>query len=157
MGVQLALLDGSQVEYARHPRMDASGVKVTRQWQRFSVTGRMPATANNGVVVRIWGGPGVFWVDGVQLEEGELSKFAPGGQVELGLSWVESNTGIYHSGDKTKLRLHVYGHPNKILRVQSRLEDYYNAVRKVIKSDVTLDKDGNGGADLMFDLPTPFR
>jgi hypothetical protein len=155
MGVQLALLDGSQVEYAKHPRLDASGVKLTRQWKRFSVTGRMPATANNGVAVRIWGGPGVFWVDGVQVEEGELTEFAPGGKAELGLSRIESKTGIYHPGDESKVRLHVLGPAHSTVRVESRLEDYYDVVRKTITSNITLDEHGNGSADLQFELPAP--
>lgn len=155
MDAQLALLDGSQVMYARHPRLDATGVVVTNQWKRFSVTGRMPATANNGVAVRIWGSNSAFWVDGVQLEEGDLTDFTAADEVELGLELVNSNTGIYHAGDVTTVRLLAYGPPNTTVNVQSRLEDYYDATRTVIDAAVALDDHGNGSVELTFELPAP--
>ncbi|MFH0962602.1 MAG: hypothetical protein V2A58_01175 [Planctomycetota bacterium] len=152
--VSLAFIDGAQITYMRFAGY-GTRCDVSTEWQRFSVSGRLPASANNGIVVQVWGGKEVFLVDGVQVEEGDLTPFDVGGEVELGTSWHESETGIYRPGETTKVRLYTFGEPHARLKVESHIEDYYGKTRLTFESDLALDSKGDGFADLAFQLPAP--
>ena len=154
MSVSLSFLDGSQIQYVKHASY-GTACKLTNEWKRFSVSGRLPASANNGIVVRIWGGSGPFLVDGVQVEEGSLSPFAPGGDVEVGLTKLGTNTGIYRPGETSKVRIHAYGMPDVTVNVTSCLEDYYGRKRQTFDTAVKLDSKGTGWADVDVLLPAP--
>lgn len=56
--------------------------QVGEKWQRFSVNGEVPS---GFVDVRIENSE-TLWVDGVQLEYGEISSFAPRAEIEAGFS-----------------------------------------------------------------------
>ena len=152
--VSLAFFDGTQITYMRFAG-HGTRCDLSTEWQRFSVSGRLPASANNGIVVQFWGGKGVFLVDAVQVEEGDLTPFEVGGDVELGASWQDSESGIYRPGETSKVRVHALGGPNAEVNVESDLEDYYGKTRLTFKSDIRLDSDGNGFTDLEFQLPAP--
>jgi hypothetical protein len=152
--VKLAFLDGTQIQYVRFAAF-GTRCKLTTEWQRFSVSGRLPRSANNGVLVLIMGSGDDFLVDGVQLEEGDLTPFAPGAEVELGSSWHGSVTGVYRPGESSEVRIYAHGKPNSRLKVEARLEDYYDKTRKTFKSRVKLDQEGNGEINLGIKLPGP--
>ena len=152
--VSLAFLDGSMIQYCRWASY-AQSFDVTTEWQRFSVSGRLPASANNGIIVRIRGGKEAFLVDAVQVEEGDLTPFETAGEVELGSVWEGSETGVYRAGQTSKVRVYAFGKPNAEVKVESQLEDYYGTTRMTLRSDVRLDSKGNGFADLEFQLPAP--
>ena len=151
--VQLSFLDGSMVKYCEWARYSTS-CNVTSEWQRFSVSGRLPASADNGLVVRIWGG-GVFLVDAVQVEEGDLSPFNIGADLEVGAEKIDTDTGIYRPGETSKVRVLAHGKAGATVDVESRLEDYYGATREVRHSKVKLDAKGDGSANLDIALRAP--
>jgi len=152
--VSIYFLDGTQIKYVKHPQYSTS-CKLSTEWQRFSVSGRLPATANSAIVVRIWGGQGPFLIDGVQVEEGTLSPFALPGDVEVGVTKLGSDTGIYRPGETSRLRIHASGKPDTTVSVTSSLEDYYGETRKTLETSVTLDDKGAGWTDVEVDLPGP--
>ena len=154
VSVSIYFLDGTQIKYTEHPQYSTS-CKLTTEWQRFSVSGRLPATANNAIVVRIWGGQGPFLIDAVQVEEGELSPFALPGKVEVGVTKLGTVTGIYRPGETSRLRIHASGKPDTGVRVTSSLEDYYGETRKTLETSVKLDDKGAGWTDVEVDLPEP--
>ena len=152
--VNLAFFDGTQITYVRFAG-HGTRCDLTTEWQRFAVSGRLPASANNGIVVQFWGGKEVFLVDAVQIEEGDLTPFHVRGDVELGTSWHDSESGIYRPGETSKVRVHAFGKPNAEVKVESHLEDYYDKTRMTFTSEVRLDSNGNGSTDLEFELPAP--
>jgi len=152
--VSLAFFDGTQITYVRFAG-HGTRCDLGAQWQRFSVSGRLPASANNGIVVQVWGGKEVFLVDAVQIEEGDLTPFHVSAQVELGTSWRDSDSGMYPPEKASKVRVHALGRPDAEVTVESALEDYYGKTRLTFKSDVQLDSNGNGFTDLEFELPAP--
>ena len=152
--VSLAFMDGTQITYMRFAG-HGTRCDLTTEWQRFSVSGRLPASANNGIVVQFWGGKEVFLVDAVQVEEGDLTPFDAPAEVELGTSWHDSESGMYRPGETSKVRVYAFGKPDSEVRVESHLEDYYGETRLTFTSDVQADSEGNGFADLAFELPAP--
>ena len=152
--VSIYFIDGTQIQYAKHPSRSTT-CELTTEWRHFSVSGRLPATANSAIVVRIWGGQGPFLVDGVQVEEGGLSAFAIPGDVEVGITKLGSYTGIYPPGQASKLRIHASGKPNTAVKVRSGLEDYYGKTRQTLETIVQLDGKGTGSTDVAVDLPEP--
>ena len=152
--VSFSFLDGSMIQYCQWASYGQS-FDVTTEWQRFSVSGRLPASANNGILVRIRGGKEVFLVDAVQVEEGDLTPFDTGGEVELGSVWEGSVTGVYRAGEPSAVRVYAFGKADAEVTVTSHLEDYYGKTRMTFESVLALDSKGNGLADLAFELPAP--
>ncbi|MFH0965735.1 MAG: hypothetical protein V2A58_17190, partial [Planctomycetota bacterium] len=154
LSVSLQLHDGSQIQYTKRASIGTS-CDLTTEWKRFSVTGRLPAGANNAAFVRVWGSKAPFFLDAVQVEEGDLSPFSFPSDLEIGLTRLDTLTGIYPPASTPSVRLDLRGRPGASVSVATVLEDYYGRVRLAVDTDLILDPSGSALHDLDIPLPAP--
>jgi Y_Y_Y domain/Glycosyl hydrolases family 39 len=104
---------------------------VPANWERISVSGNLMDYPNTNYQVNISvDGPegSVTWIDAVQLEEGELSPYAPAKSLELGLLGNQPGN-IYFEDESVSPQLLVYnaGSQSASSSVRYEIYDYLNA------------------------------
>jgi hypothetical protein len=100
-------------EYKPLLKMDCA---VKEKWQRFSVSGDVPA---GFVDVRLENSE-TLWVDGIQLERGEISPFAPRTELEVGFSTGELGNVLLDDGKEQRLTLWLHNSSRQVQRAVVR-------------------------------------
>lgn len=103
---------------------------LTTLWQRYSHQITAGKTEGNYAWVLIpFPEDGVAWIDGVQLEEGELTEYSPGRPVDLGVScdYPTKYENLFFLGDKVALEATVFSDlaQKQDLLLQYSVEDYF--------------------------------
>lgn len=109
-GVYSAYVGGSQTYAPIFYGIEADA-KLSTQWQRYQVTGKLPPSPNNLYFVRIavmTSQPTKIWLDALQLEEGEkATPFRPRFPIEAGLT-TDKPFHLFHPDEPVQVRLSVY-------------------------------------------------
>jgi hypothetical protein len=100
-------------EYKPLLKMDCA---VKEKWQRFSVSGDVPA---GFVDVRLENSE-TLWVDGIQLERGEISPFAPRTELEAGFSTGELGNVLLDDGKEQRLTLWLHNSSRQVRKAVVR-------------------------------------
>jgi len=100
-------------EYKPLLKMDCA---VKEKWQRFSVSGDVPA---GFVDVRLENSE-TLWVDGIQLERGEISPFAPRAELEAGFSTGELGNVLLDDGKEQRLTLWLHNSSRQVQKAVVR-------------------------------------
>jgi hypothetical protein len=119
-------------------------------WQRVAVTGVLPAYPNKYFQIGISTNPGVL-VDALQLEEGELSSFAPQNHLELGLSTAQIGN-ILYDDENPSIGLRVVNSSGQSISssLHIRVYDYFN--RKVADSQIPVQVSARSAIEQQFAL-----
>ncbi|HJN16646.1 MAG TPA: carbohydrate binding domain-containing protein, partial [Armatimonadota bacterium] len=106
-----------------------SNFRLTTEWKRYSNRITMGETEGSYAWVLIpFPEDGVAWIDGVQLEEGDLTDYAPGRPVDLGLSCNHptKNENLYFGGEDVRIRPSVFSETDPgDLTIRYSVEDYF--------------------------------
>jgi hypothetical protein len=125
--VSLSCIDSQEPE---NPSGIRKIFRVGKEWKRYSVTGVIPDSLSAYYVVDIANqGTSPIFVDGIQLEEGGLSPFAPKNNIEIGSYISNSKTHLYLSGEEVKVKTVVASRsafPKEGLTLTYRLIDYFD-------------------------------
>ncbi|MDO8577772.1 MAG: carbohydrate binding domain-containing protein [Dehalococcoidales bacterium] len=99
---------------------------ITGRWKRYSMSVMLPPADEDAYFAVVESnGEGVVWVDGVQLEEGEVSPFKPKSLIEIGLQ-REGVPVLYRVGDSIKLSVLISSFDTPIATAVSiKSIDYY--------------------------------
>lgn len=103
---------------------------LTTKWQRYSHQITAGKTEDGYAWVLIpFPEDGTVWIDGVQLEEGELTDYAPGRAIDLGVNcnYPTKYENLFFDGDKTVLQATVFSNltEKRDLVLQYSVEDYF--------------------------------
>ena len=82
--------------------------RASTNWVRVSMKARMLEypTSDYQLKFRSYG-PGFLWIDAIQVEEGDISPYAPKNHIEVGID-TEAPSHIFHEGDTLEMLLHTY-------------------------------------------------
>jgi len=124
-------------------------VIVTNEWQRFSVSGKIPESYADACFIKInRASPfeerntlGFLWVDTAQLEKGSLSDYHPRKSVEVSSVFVnkdypEVNDKIFVEGQKPLIKTVIYNEAktSRKLEIEYCIFDYYdNEIEKITR------------------------
>ena len=106
---------------------------LTTEWQRYSHEITMGKTEGSYSWVLIpFPEEGVVWIDAVQLEEGELTDYAPGRFVDLGVSCRHPTKveNLFFPGDPVVLKATAFngGKRDRRVTLDCTVEDYFGEV-----------------------------
>ena len=77
-------------------------------WERISFKARMLEYPTSDYLIKFRAhGSGCLWIDAIQIEEGDLSPYAPRNNLEVGID-TEAPSHIFHEGDSLEMQLHTY-------------------------------------------------
>lgn len=128
-------------------------IKVGRGWRRYEFSVRLPVAQANAYHVLIeGGGAGRIWLDGIQLEEGEVSNFTQRSPVEIGLVREDIPT-LYEVGEVIRLRARLSGGDTggDVMAVVKSV-DYHGLVTELYKENLHLG--ANAVRELTFPHPS---
>jgi len=124
-------------------------VAVGADWRRYSVSGELKAAPGDLYHVTVYHRakdltPGTVWVDAVQLEEGEITGYAPRNAVEAGV-FCSVPGNIYFDDEPAKLSLMLYNSEGRkgTVEVNCETTNLFDKVvdKKVVK--INLDEGKN--------------
>ncbi|HIE51245.1 MAG TPA: hypothetical protein EYP85_05760 [Armatimonadetes bacterium] len=132
-------------------------VPVTAKWQRVAVTGVLEAPFTHGHLARVVAKvPGTYWLDAAQVEEGELSPFAPAYPIEVAAS-VPLRQRYLAPGKAAPVRVRVAAiNPfSGSLRLTFRLFDLWE--REVARHTTTVEAAGRTHVEYTASVTPPDR
>jgi hypothetical protein len=106
---------------------------LTTEWRRYSNRITVGKTESGYVRVLIpFPEDGPAWIDAVQLEQGQLTDYAPGRAVDLGLSSDHSTKyeNLFFHGDEINLEARIFNNDDgeRDLGLVFSVEDYFGAI-----------------------------
>ncbi len=127
-------------------------VELTREWKRYSISAILPSTREDAYYVLLETvGEGNIWLDGIQLEEGEVTPFAAHNPVEIGLK-REEDTAFYDVGGHVKLGAVVSSYESGgAFSVSIKSLDYYGKKTDLWHEDMQLA--ANDRREIRFEHP----
>ncbi|MBI2299824.1 MAG: carbohydrate binding domain-containing protein [Armatimonadetes bacterium] len=126
---------------------------LSTEWQRYNHTITAGKTVGGYAWVLIpFTEDGPAWIDGVQLEEGDLTDYAPGRPVDLGLScnYPGNCENLFNVGDQVVLHAAVFNDlaQRSDVRLRYAVEDYFGRIPFRGAARVVAEARAGGGADI---------
>ena len=130
-----------------------SRFKLTKQWRRYSNQITMGKTEGSYAWVLIpFPEDGAAWVDAVQLEEGELTDYAPGRAVDLGLrcNHPTKHENLFFLGDEVTIRAAALNcrESRQRLTLHYSVEDYFGQTPYEGKLDLAVEPGTTAAAEI---------
>jgi len=150
--MSLSNLFGMSEQFAPPPsyppqhRVSTSMLLTPGNWQRISVSGYSLKYPTSDYLFALWTNThesinGSLWVDGIQLEEGDLADYRPAHDVEIGL--VTERPGNIYFEDESNATLLAYNSTAKAVTKEVVYEVYDYLNRKVKSGSQTLNIPAN--------------
>ena len=118
---------------------------VSTNWQRVSLTGyvlKYPTSDYNIEIFQYQNPPTNFFIDAIQLEEGDLTDYQPKKPVEIGLV-IDKPGNVYYEDEPIIGELRVFNSSAQAVtkQIHYQIFDYLN--QKIVDSSITVDVSGN--------------
>ena len=140
---------------AQHVLTAQSGTLVPGVWKRISVSGYSLKYPTSDYIFRIWTNShkslnGSLWIDGIQLEEGNLTDFEPSQDVEIGLITNRASNIYYEDENYATLLAYNSTNQEKSKQINYEIYDYLN--RKVFSSSKIINIPANTTSTTNLDI-----
>ena len=127
--------------------------KVGSQWTLCELSAVFGPAQEDAYYIRLESeGQGDIWIDGVQLQEGDVSAFIPRCPVEIGLKREDIST-IYTVGDRIVLQSTLMSSKNMgSCSISIRSKDFFGNTTELLKKDIVLRE--NDRHEIKFEHPS---
>lgn len=113
-------------------------IQIERGWNRYILSTVLPAAPEDAWFVYVEAeGDGIIWVDGVQLEEGSVTRYSSNKLAEIGLKREHTAT-LYESDEDVSLTAILSSEKGGRYSAVIRSVDYQGEEKRLWKGDIVL-------------------